>query len=67
MHKIIVDKQCGCFKRAGMPAEKTFDTKDDALMQGGEWVHEMNNKFCKKHGFTLIEEGENFRILMAMK
>lgn len=66
MHKIIVDKQCGCFKREGMPAEKSFESKDDALIHASEWVKEMNETFCKKHSFTLIEEGENFRILFVM-
>lgn len=67
MHKIIVDRQCGCIKRSGMPLERAFESKDDALLHGTDWVQQMNSKFCKKHAFTLVEDNENFRILMAMK
>jgi hypothetical protein len=67
MHTIYIDKECGCFKRSPFKNAMTFDSKDDALMQANIMQNHMNQKFCRKHQFTAIEEGEHFRIRVEMR
>jgi hypothetical protein len=66
MFNIKIERECGCFKRSGMPTIKAFDNKDDALIEAGEWSDEMNETFCKKHSFTVVEEGNDLIIKMVM-
>ncbi len=61
-----MERQCGCFKRRGEEPVKTFDNKDDALIEANSWKNEMNETFCKKHQFNVVENGDNFIITMGM-
>jgi len=62
MYEINVDKECGCFKRSPYENNKSFENKDDALLQANLMLNHMNTKFCKKHEFELVEDGNHFRI-----
>ena len=64
MFKIIVDRECGCFKRSDMTNNIEMDSKDDALVIAMQMRDIMNNKFCSKHKFTMKEEGNDFIIAM---
>ena len=65
MYKVSIEKQCGCFKRSNMPAVKSFETKDEALVEAQAWAKDMNESFCKKHAFDVIEDGEHLMIRLA--
>ncbi|MCH9740275.1 MAG: hypothetical protein K0U38_05490 [Epsilonproteobacteria bacterium] len=67
MFTINVDKECGCFKRSPYENNQAHSSKDDALIQAQLMVNHMNEKFCKKHEFTLREDGQNFSIAMDMR
>ncbi len=62
MFTIIADKECGCFKKSSFTNNKTFDSKDDALLEAQSMANHMNTKFCQKHEFELREDGANFAI-----
>ena len=62
MFTINVEKECGCFRKSEFENNKSFSSKDDALLQAQLMVNHMNTKFCQKHDFVLSEEGENFKI-----
>ncbi len=64
MFKIIVERQCGCFKRSDMEAIISMDSKDEALLKSIEMKDTMNNDFCDKHTFTVEEEDNTFIIAM---
>ncbi len=64
MSTINIDRECGCFKRSSLENNKSFESKDDAMMEAQKMVSHMNEKFCGKHGFTLSENGNNFSITM---
>lgn len=64
MFQVNVPQQCGCFRRSGKEDSISFDNKDDALMHATELAHTMNNEFCKKHNFNVVEDGNQFIILM---
>lgn len=66
MFTVRMEKECGCFKRSGMESSKTFSTKDDAMIEAQEWTAEMNETFCKKHNFTVVEEGNDLVIKLGM-
>ena len=67
MSTIIVEKECGCFKRSVYENNKSFESKDDALLQAGMMVSHMNSKFCQKHEFQAREDGDNIVISVKMK
>ncbi len=66
MYNVRMEKECGCFKRSGMESVKTFDNKDDALVEATEWAAEMNETFCQKHNFSIVEEGNDLIIKVEM-
>ncbi len=65
MFQVSVAQQCGCFRRSGKAASEDFDNKDDALMHATQMVNTMNSEFCKKHKFNVVEDGNNFVIVMG--
>ena len=64
---IIVEKECGCFKRSIYDNNMSFESKDDALLQATMMVQHMNTKFCQKHDFNAIEDNDNILISVSMK
>jgi len=59
MITVKMEKECGCFKRSGIESVKTFENKDEALIYAQGLCEDMNETFCKKHGFSVIESAEN--------
>jgi hypothetical protein len=66
MFNVKMEKECGCFKRSGMESVKTFENKDEAMIEATQWAEEMNETFCKKHNFTIIDEGNDLIIKVEM-
>ncbi|OHD81864.1 hypothetical protein [Sulfuricurvum sp. RIFCSPLOWO2_12_FULL_43_24] len=66
MFNVKMEKECGCFKRSGMESVKTFENKDDAMVEAKEWAEEMNETFCQKHNFSIVEEGNDLIIKVEM-
>jgi len=66
MFTVKMEKECGCFKRSGMENNKPFNNRDDAMLEAKEWAEEMNETFCKKHNFSIIEEGQDLIIKVDM-
>jgi len=62
MFKVIVEKECGCFKRSDLTNGLEISSKDDALMKSIEMRDQMNDDFCGKHEFKVQEAGNNFVI-----
>ena len=62
MYKVIVENECGCFKKSDLKSKQTIESKDEALMIGIDMVNTMNTDFCSKHSFKLQEVGNDFVI-----
>ncbi len=62
MFKIIVQDQCGCFKKSDLQNNLDFSSKDDAMLKAIEMKNIMNKTFCKKHDFQIQEMFNNFVI-----
>lgn len=67
MHKVIIEKECGCVRRSNISLESSFTDKDDALIEAGELARKMNDDFCGKHQFAVRQEGDDFLISMQMR
>ncbi len=65
MFKIIVEKECGCFKRSDMQNNLEFASKDEALLKTLDMRDTMNGDFCGKHNFKVEEVGNDFVIAMS--
>ena len=64
MFKIVVDKECGCFKRSDLQNNVEVASKDEALMKSLEMINHMNGEFCGKHKFKVEEVDNTFLIKM---
>ena len=64
MFKVIVEKECGCFRKSGIENNKSFESKDNALIEALNLTKKMNQDFCQKHEFTVKED--NNSILIAV-
>ncbi len=65
MFKIVVDRECGCFRRSDLENNQEIESKDTALEKSLEMIEIMNENFCDKHSFTLHEDGDTFLIKMG--
>ncbi len=66
MITLTMEKQCGCFKKSDFEATQTFETKEEALKEAVAMCEDMNETFCQKHNFTVVEDGDNLVIKMEM-
>ena len=64
MFKVYVNKECGCFKKSDFTNNMTFESKDDALLQATEMAKDMNETFCQKHEFRVLEGNDEFMIFV---
>jgi len=58
MFTVSVEKECGCFRKSGLENNKQFENKDDALIDAMNRAKEMNQEFCQKHAFHVVESGD---------
>lgn len=65
MHKIIVETECACFKKSDLENNIELNSKDKALMKALRMKNTMNQEFCRKHDFQVIEKDDNFLIAFA--
>ena len=62
MFIVKVSKECGCFRKSDFENNISFLSKDDALINAHNMARNMNQNFCGKHNFTVIENGKEFLI-----
>jgi hypothetical protein len=62
MYKIRMEKECGCFKKSGMPSVLEFESKEDAVMRAKVLECKMNQEFCFKHYFEAVDHGDEIVI-----
>ena len=62
MFKVVVEQECGCFKRSDLENGISMDSKDEALLKSLEMRDTMNDDFCGKHTFKVQEVANNFVI-----
>jgi len=65
MFKVVIEKECGCFKKSDLENNLEIASKDAALIKSIEMRDYMNDEFCGKHEFKVQEAGNNFVIAMS--
>lgn len=66
MSRVIIEKECGCFKRSDYDNHVEYATKEEALIKALEIAKDMNDLFCKKHIFQAVENGNDIVIKVDM-
>ena len=66
MITLKMEKQCGCFKKSDFKEEQTFASKEEALKDALAMCEDMNETFCQKHNFTVVENGDELMIKVDM-
>ncbi len=61
-HHIVLESLCGCAKKSGVEQIRTFHDKVEAEFHAAEWAESLNERFCGKHGFDVVEVGDDFVI-----
>ncbi len=64
-HHVVVEKLCACARRKGMPQIRSCTSKDAAQQTANAWANELNQVFCGKHGFDVVEVDENYVIAVG--
>ena len=67
MYNILIEEECGCFRKSGLKNNVEIDSKDKALEYAINTKNSMNEDFCGKHNFMLSEVSDNFVISFAQK
>ena len=65
MFTVNMEKECGCFKKSDFTNNMSFENKDDAMIQAINMTKEMNQEFCQKHEFKVLEKGNSMFIQVA--
>ncbi len=61
-YHIVLERLCSCAKRAKMEQIRSFDSRSEAEEHAYEWADSLNNSFCGRHGFDIVEVDDNFVI-----
>lgn len=59
MTTIMIENECTCFKKSGLKNNLQFELKDSAMMEAMRMATQMNDEFCKKHNFSVVEHGKD--------
>lgn len=61
-HHVVVEKLCSCAQKFATQRIRSFDSKEEAHEYAYEWADTLNNTFCGKHGFDVVEVDDNYVI-----
>ncbi len=64
MNRVEVKNPCSCFFKSGFVEVQQFDSLEEAKEEAQYMLEHMQNKFCKKHEFSLSEVAGNFTIFI---
>ncbi|MBD3841141.1 MAG: hypothetical protein IE909_04530 [Campylobacterales bacterium] len=68
MYEIKIINPCSCVKkRKAWSKELIFETLENAKDQAEQMVIQGNEKFCKRHCFSLSQNGNSFEITTSSK
>ena len=51
MYTVIIENECGCFKKSEYQNNATFQTQREAYQYANVLTELMNEEFCRKHEF----------------
>ena len=67
MYKVVMEKECACFKKSEYTNNNEFQTQQDAYKYANIVAEFMNEEFCSQHTFhSQIAEDDTFVIRVAI-
>ena len=66
MYTINFTKECGCFTRGGMVNNQSFASKEEAKAKADELMEDIEDTFCRKHCFELVEHDSGYTVNVTM-
>lgn len=61
-YHIVLESLCSCAKKSGIEQIRSFYDKVEAESHAVEWAESLNERFCGKHGFDVVEVGDHLVI-----
>jgi hypothetical protein len=61
-YHVVLEKLCGCAKKHSLEQIRSFHSRQEAEEHAYEWADNLNNTYCGKHGFDVVEVDDNFVI-----
>jgi len=65
-YHVVLEKLCLCVKQKKTEQIRSFETKEEAHEYAHEWADTLNNTFCGKHGFDVVDVDDNFVITVEV-
>ncbi len=65
MYRVTVQNPCRCFLKDGLPEEQTFSDKEAAKAEAEALLAHMKKNFCKKHAFSMVPFGSEFKLVIS--
>jgi hypothetical protein len=59
---VVVEKLCRCAQERRMEQIRAFGTQEEAREHAYEWADVLNNTFCGRHGFDVVEVNGSYVI-----
>jgi len=67
MYKVVMENECGCFKKSEYTNNNSFKTQQEAYQYANLVSEFMNEEFCSKHTFyPEVAEDNTFVIRVAI-
>ncbi len=60
-HHVVMEKLCGCAKKANLSQIESFTCKEDAQEFAYALADKLNNSYCGKDGFDVVEVDVSFQ------
>lgn len=61
-HHVVLERLCACAQKAGTEQIRSFGDRVEAEFHAAEWAESLNDRFCGRHGFDVVEVGDHFVI-----
>jgi hypothetical protein len=62
VHHVVLETLCACARKALTEQIRSFETRAEAEEHAHEWAEALNNAFCGRHGFEIVEVDEHYVI-----
>lgn len=66
MYKVVMEKECGCFKKSEFTNNNIFKTRQEANKYATLIAELMNDEFCGKHTFYAQRAQEDTYVIRVI-
>jgi hypothetical protein len=67
MYTIVMEKECGCFKKSGLGNNMMFESREDMINKARVLECRMNQEFCMTHFFEAVDYGDKIVIHSSVR